>query len=222
MIRVFQVDPTEPERVRQGVEAAAQALLAGDLVVLPTETVYGIAARPDDEEATARLFAAKRRPEDLTLPILVPSAEKGWRLAVENEAARRLAAEFWPGPLTLVLPRTERSLGWELGMDRRTLAVRVPDHPLTAALLRLVGPLAATSANLSGEGPLDDPTDLVAAFGERVAVYLVLSEGAPHPRGMASTVVDLTSESPSILRPGPVDSASLSRALGGSPIGPTR
>jgi L-threonylcarbamoyladenylate synthase len=222
MSRVFEVDPADPERAGPGVEAAAEAIRAGNLVVLPTETVYGIASRPDDEEATARLFAAKRRPEDLNLPVLAPTSEAAWGLAVASPAAVHLAHQFWPGPLTLVLPRTERSRGWELGMSPGSVALRVPDHQLTRALLGMTGPLAATSANLSGEPPLEHPGTLVRTFGERVAVYLLLAAGVPHPGGMPSTVVDLTRDPPAILRAGPLDAARLSRALGGSPIGPTR
>ncbi len=130
---------------------AALAALRGELVVLPTDTVYGIGTRPDDHEATARLFDAKGRPRDLELPVLVPTAAAAREIAELDVRAEALASRFWPGPLTLVLRRAGSSRDWDLGGDPATIGVRVPHHPLALAVLARTGPLAVTSANRSGE-----------------------------------------------------------------------
>ncbi|MGZ4149130.1 MAG: L-threonylcarbamoyladenylate synthase, partial [Actinomycetota bacterium] len=181
-------------------------------VVVPTDTVYGIGTRPDDAGATARLFEAKERPRGLTLPVLVASVEEARRVAVFDERATGLAAVAWPGPLTIVLPRTAEALGWELGGEGGTVGVRIPAHPLAAALLAATGPLAVTSANRSGEPPARTCDELVAAFGDAVAVYLC--EDRPL-EGRSSTVVDLTGPEPRVLREGEVTAEDLRRYLSG-------
>jgi tRNA threonylcarbamoyl adenosine modification protein (Sua5/YciO/YrdC/YwlC family) len=183
------------------IDAAAAAARRGALIVFPTDTVYGIGTRPDDPAATARLFAAKRRPLDLTLPVLVASVDDALRVAVFDDRASRVAAACWPGALTLVLARADASRDWELGGDGATIGVRVPDHPVARSLLGRTGPLAATSANRSGEAPGRDHDELVATFGEAVAVYL--RDGSVG--GAASTVIDLTGPEPRVLRRGDVD-----------------
>lgn len=200
---VVDVDAVDPASVAGAVALAAEALWAGRLVVVPTETVYGIASRPDDAAATERLFTAKRRPPDLNLPVLAAVADEALALGQASDVARALADELWPGPLTVVMRRSERSRGWRLGGDRATIGVRVPDHPMTLALLRETGPLAVTSANRSGEPPAVDRDALVAAFGSAVDVYVV--SGAAPSGGRSSTVVDLTGPRARRLRPGPVD-----------------
>lgn len=182
------------------VDEAVAAVRAGSLIVIPTDTVYGIAARPDDPMATRALFRAKGRPPDLTLPVLVGAAASARRLGVFDERADELAAAFWPGAVTLVLPRSEESRRWELGGDQDTIGVRVPRHPLALAVLAGSGPLAVTSANRSGEAEASTCDELTEAFGDRVAVYLC--EDAPLV-GRASTVVDLAHGPPRILRAGP-------------------
>src|SRR5881397_1012269 len=122
------------------IAAAAAAARNGDLIVLPTDTVYGIGARPDDPSATARLFAVKIRPRELTLPVLAASIGDVRRVAFFDERAARVAASCWPGALTLVLPRTDRSRGWNLGGSGSSIGVRVPDHALARELLRRTGP----------------------------------------------------------------------------------
>jgi L-threonylcarbamoyladenylate synthase len=188
------------------IEAAAAATRAGSLIVFPTDTVYGIGTRPDDPRAIAAVFAAKGRPRDLTLPVLVASEDEARRVAVFDERAARLAAAFWPGALTIVLPRTELARGWHVGGDGASIGVRMPGDEGALRLLRRTGPLAATSANRSGEPPADDRDALVSIFGDRVAVYLV-AEGRLH--GAASTVVDLTGPRATILRKGELDPAAL-------------
>jgi len=189
---------------------AAEAALAGRLVVLPTDTVYGIGTRPDDPAATARLFEAKGRPRELALPVLVASREQAERIAVFDERARRLAGRFWPGALSLVLPRTERSRSWALGEETSTIAVRMPHHPLALALLARTGPLAVTSANRSGEPTPSTCEELQRVFGDAVAVYLC----EPEPLvGAPSTVVDLTGPELRVLREGALREAELRAAL---------
>lgn len=194
------------------VEDAVAAALRGELIVLPTDTVYGIGTRPDRAEATAALFAAKARPRSLELPVLAPSIAAVARIADLDARAHRLAAGLWPGGLTLVLPRTELSLSWDLGGDVETIGVRVPDHQLALAVLAGTGPLAVTSANRSGSSTPSGCEELDALFGEAVSVYLC--EEAPLSGG-ASTVVDLAHGEPVILRSGVVDEQTISRVLAG-------
>jgi tRNA threonylcarbamoyl adenosine modification protein (Sua5/YciO/YrdC/YwlC family) len=217
---VFEVDPASPERAGTALDAATAALSEGRLVVLPTETVYGVACRPDDRAATGRLFEAKRRPARLNLPVLAATTEEAWVVGGPTAVARRLAAAYWPGPLTMVLARADRSRDWDLGAERNTVGVRVPDHPLTGALLARAGPLATTSANRSGSPPLERASTLVDAFGEAVAVYLVLPEGARQPAGVSSTVVDLTGDRLRLRRRGPIPLDALLSVGAGRPPGP--
>jgi L-threonylcarbamoyladenylate synthase len=183
------------------VEEAIGAALRGELIVLPTDTVYGIGTRPDVPEATAALFTAKGRPRDLELPVLVPSPASAADIARLDERAHRLADALWPGALTLVLARTAESRPWDLGGDPETVGVRVPRHPLAVAVLSGTGPLAVTSANRSGEPTPADCADLEEVFGDAVSVYLC--EEAPLS-GTASTVVDLAHGTPAILREGSI------------------
>jgi tRNA threonylcarbamoyl adenosine modification protein (Sua5/YciO/YrdC/YwlC family) len=208
---IFEVEADRPDERALG--AAAEALASGGLVILPTETVYGLAARPDMPEATGRLFEAKGRPTSLNLPVLAPTVDVAWRLGRPSEQARRLAVSFWPGPLTMVLARTDLTHGWSLGDRADTIAVRVPDHRLTAALLEVTGPLAATSANLSGRPPLADPGSLRAAFDAHVSVFLVLRSGEAPPAGKASTVVDCAGPGLRILRQGSLSREELEQQL---------
>jgi tRNA threonylcarbamoyl adenosine modification protein (Sua5/YciO/YrdC/YwlC family) len=221
MAEVFAVNARWPEESSHAIEAAVAALAAGQLVVLPTETVYALACRADLPAATARVFAAKRRPTELALPLLAPTARVAFELAEPNASALALALAFWPGPLTLVLPRTDRSRPWALGEAADTIGVRVPDHGITQALLARAGAFAATSANVSGSPPLVDPDELVAAFGPSAAVILVLDGEADDPNlgGRPSTVVDLTGGRAVILRHGAIAPRELAAAAGPSAEG---
>ena len=185
--------------IADDVTAAVEAALSGKLVVIPTDTVYGIGTRPDLPEATALVFDAKLRPTELELPVLVPSPESAAKVVRVDGRARRLMAAFWPGPLTIVLARAEASVGWALGGDPHTIGVRMPDHPLAVAVLDRTGPLAVTSANLSGHDTPATCEEVARIFGDAVAAYVCddrLLAGRP------STVVDLTGEEPRILREG--------------------
>ncbi len=195
------------------VEEAIGAALRGELIVLPTDTVYGIGTRPDVPEATAALFAAKGRPRDLELPVLVPSPASAADVARLDDRARRLADALWPGALTLVLARTAESRPWDLGGDPETVGVRVPHHPLAVAVLAGTGPLAVTSANRSGEPTPAGCADLEEVFGDAVSVYLC--EETPLT-GTASTVVDLAHGAPAILREGSIGERTILELLAGA------
>jgi len=212
---VLEVDLRNSRHVFRAARPAVEALLTGGLVVFPTETVYGIACRPDDPAATAKLFEAKRRPRGLNLPVLAATAGAALALAEAPVEAAVLAAAFWPGPLTMVLRRSAASSSWDLGDERETIGVRVPDLLLARAVLEATGPLGVTSANLSGEPPAADRVALVATFGDAVALYLVAT-GAP-PTGAPSTVVDLT-DAPRlrVLRAGDVSRERIDGALAAS------
>lgn len=213
---VFELDPGRPDEVAGAVTAATEAVNAGKLVVFPTDTVYGIACLPDDPEATDRLFQAKRRPSGLNIPVLAAWAKEALDLVVPTEAAARLAEAFWPGPLTMVLRRSDRSRDWPLGAARQTIGVRVPDHAVTHAVLVATGPLAATSANISGAPPPDDPVTLQEVLGDAVAVYVLARHRTGAIVGRSSTVVDLTGANLRLLREGPIDAATLSSVAEGS------
>jgi tRNA threonylcarbamoyl adenosine modification protein (Sua5/YciO/YrdC/YwlC family) len=214
---IASVDPLGPERSEAALAAAARALRDGGLVVLPTETVYGIACRPDDPRATARLFDAKARPRGLNLAVLATSADEALALVERTPFVDALAAALWPGPLTMVLPRGERTAAWALGEEGGTVGLRVPDLPLARALLARTGPLAVTSANRSGEPPAATTEELLAAFGDEVAVYLTVEAGAATGSGEPSTVIDLT-DPPRIrlLRAGALTGEHLAAALDAS------
>jgi tRNA threonylcarbamoyl adenosine modification protein (Sua5/YciO/YrdC/YwlC family) len=192
------------------VADAIAAARRGELIVFPTDTVYGIATRPDDGAATGRLFEAKRRPRGLTLPVLAATPDAARRLALFDDRADRLALALWPGAVTLVLPRSEVSAGWDLGGEPGSIGVRVPDHPLAREVLA-GAPLATTSANRSGDPPATTCDELVAAFGNDVEVYLCADEPLV---GAASTVVSLVGDL-EVLRVGSVAAETIARLSGG-------
>ncbi len=190
-----------PELTALLAEAAA-ALRAGEVVAFPTDTVYGLAVDPDRPGATARLFALKGRPDTVALPVLVGDRAQAQTLAGPDglpPLARRLADRFWPGPLTMVVPRAA-DLDWDLGGDDATIGIREPADPLARALCLAVGPLATTSANLHGDEPLTTAAAVRAAFPVGIAVVV---DGGPCA-GQPSTVVDATGAEPVCLRAGGV------------------
>jgi tRNA threonylcarbamoyl adenosine modification protein (Sua5/YciO/YrdC/YwlC family) len=193
---------------------AGAAASAGELIVFPTDTVYGLGTRPDDPAATARLFEAKRRPRDLELPVLVATVGAARSVAVFDDRAEVLAGALWPGPLTLVLPRGADASGWDLGGDVATVGVRAPHHPMALALLAETGPLAVTSANISGRLPVRTCDELQALFGDHVSVYLCQQEP---PDGVASTVLDLSHGPATIVREGSLSRDTLIRLLPDEP-----
>lgn len=195
------------------VADAAAAAQRGELIVFPTDTVYGLGARPDLPEATAAIFEAKRRPRSLELPVLVASIDEAQSVARVDDRATYLVEAFWPGALTLILPRAERSTGWELGGNANTVGVRMPANPVALDILERTGPLAVTSANISGREPPNDPEGLLALFGDAVSVYM-LDERSP--AGVASTVLDLTHGRPVVVREGAVPVSGLAEVVGAS------
>lgn len=196
-----------------GAEAAAEsALRGGEIVALPTETVYGLAVILRDH-AVERLLEAKFRDPSRGMALLVTSLAQVEGLALLTEAARRLAARFWPGPLTLVLRAVEgAALPAHVLGEGGTIAVRAPDHPTPRTLAALLGPLVLTSANRSGEPELGTAAAIEEAFGPAVALVL---DGGPPLHGQPSTVVDLTrpDQAPRILRPGPISGVAVTEAL---------
>ncbi len=194
-------DCADPIDRRAGLEAAAHAAASGNLVVLPTDTVYGIGADAFNAAAVRALLAAKGRGPDMPVPVLVGSwtTIEGLVMAVPP-VARTLVEAFWPGGLSLVIEHAP-SLQWDLGDAKGTVMVRMPLHPVAIDLLRLVGPMAVSSANKSGNPPATTAADAQAQLGDQVSVYL---DGGPSPIGVASTVVDITGDIPRVLRVGAV------------------
>lgn len=191
------------------IRAAADELRAGGLVVTPTDTVYGLAADAFARGATAKVFALKNRPRSLPLPVLVARPRTAWALAsAVPRPAADLAAAFWPGPLTMILPAGE--LDFDLGNADGTIAVRMPAHADLIALLEATGPLAVTSANLSGEPTGSTIAEIEASFGDQVEVYL---DGGPAPLASGSTIVDLTGSGVKIVREGPIPAAAVLGAI---------
>jgi L-threonylcarbamoyladenylate synthase len=180
---------------------AARLIRAGELVAFPTETVYGLGADATNERAVAKIFEAKGRPHFNPLISHVPNAAEARRFVEWNETADRIAAEFWPGPLTLVLPRSKGStiaLLTTAGLD--TVAIRAPAHPMALELMRAAGcPIAAPSANRSGAVSPTRAEHVTESLGARVSLIL---DGGPCTVGVESTVLDLTGETPTLLRPG--------------------
>jgi len=183
------------------LERAAFALVAGQVVAIPTDTVYGLAVNPRRKGALEALFSVKARPTSSQTAVLVSGTEQAESLCEEDfsELASRIAADFWPGAVTLVLRRGE-GVHWALGGDDATIGLRCPADPLARDLCERVGPLAATSANLHGQAPLCTAEEIRAAFGEKVA--LVVDGG--RLKGLASTVVDVSGGELRCLREGAV------------------
>lgn len=191
--------------------AAAGAVRSGRLVVIPTDTVYGVGCDAFDASAVRAVLAAKNRGPDMPIGVLVGSwsALDGLVLTVPQQA-RDLVEAFWPGDLSLVLPHAP-SLRWNLGDTRGTVMLRMPLHPVALELLGDVGPMAVSSANQSGRPPAATAAAARDQFGESVAVYL---DGGPSGDPVPSTIVDLTGVDPVLLREGAVSRQELSDVLG--------
>ncbi len=195
---------------------AVELLRAGGIVAVPTDTVYGIAADMALPDAIERLFAAKGRPPEKAVAVLLADAAQAGELGVVSPAAAALATRFWPGGLTLVLPvRPEARLPRVLAGGAPTIGVRVPDHPAPRALAAALGPLPTTSANRSGEPDARDAAEILERLGDSLALVL---DGGPVRGGPASTVVDCTLEWPSVLREGAIPSADIAAALSAAGI----
>ena len=194
------------------IDQAVRVLQAGGIVGFPTDTVYGVGAHGLLPAAVERLYMAKRRPRDKAIPLLVAGVEVLTQVAIEiPDAAYALAERFWPGALTLVLRRAAR-VPDVVTSGGDTVAVRAPDHPVTQALIAaLVAPLAATSANLSGQPAPDTAQGVLAQLDGRIDLLL---DGGTCPGGVASTVLDLTASPPAVLRAGGLPAEQLVDLLG--------
>jgi len=192
--------PTDTAEQRESaIDAASLAVQRGELIVLPTDTVYGVAADAFDPAAVTALLRAKGRGREMPPPVLVSAATTIDALAVRvPDYARTLVEKFWPGPLTIVCHQ-QTSLQWDLGDTRGTVAVRMPDHELAREILERTGPLAVSSANTTGSPAATDADEAERMLGESVAV---LVDGGPSPGGEASTIIDVTGERGRVLRRG--------------------
>jgi L-threonylcarbamoyladenylate synthase len=190
--------------------AAVDAIEAGDLVVLPTDTVYGIAADAFKADAVQRLLDAKGRGRDMPPPVLISVVESLDALATDvPEAGRKLCEAYWPGPLTVIC-HAQGSLMWDLGETQGTVALRVPDHENIRELLSRTGPLAVSSANKSGQPAALDVYEAEAQLAESVAVYL---DGGEVTGGQPSTIVDLTGDVPHVVRIGALSMAQIRKIV---------
>lgn len=200
-----------------GIAAAAQQLRAGGLVALPTETVYGLAARADQAESVAAIYRAKGRPDFNPLIVHVPSVAAARSIARFDDRAEALAAAFWPGALTLVLPlRAEAAIAPAVTAGLPTIALRCPAHPVMRAVLEAAGlPLAAPSANRSGGVSPTRPDHVAASLGDAVPLIL---DGGSCAAGLESTIVALREGGAwQVLRPGPITEYQISAILGQGP-----
>lgn len=191
----------------------AVAILAqGGLVALPTDTVYGLAANVTLDSALRRIFTIKRRPADIPLPILIADVGDVGQVAVDVPSCiSGLADRFWPGPLTIVLPKSA-AISDLATAGRATVGVRVPDHELTRRILRRAEfPVAVTSANLSREPESTTPEQVLAALGGQIEMLI---DDGPCPGGMPSTVLEVTCSPPRLVRVGPVSRQALEAIIG--------
>ena len=210
------IDCTSRDGLAQGIAAAADAVRGGEVVVLPTDTVYGVGVDAFSSEAVVAVLALKGRSREMPLPVLVPNPQTVDGLATDVPAyARDLIAAFWPGPLTLVL-HAQSSLMWDLGDTNGTVALRMPRNDVTLALLSEVGPMAVTSANISGQPPAMTILDAATQLGPAVCVYL---DAGPSAGSQASTILDCTHQAPLILRAGAVLPAAIQQVLGDIELG---
>jgi L-threonylcarbamoyladenylate synthase len=188
---------------------AVDVLNNGGTVAFPTDTVYGLAALPFERKSVDRLYVIKGRNSTRAIAVLLGDLSDLRRIAVSpSEAALRLADRFWPGPLTLIVPRNPDLP--DILSKNLTIGVRIPDHPVALQLLRMAGPLAVTSANISGNTNTTTVQEVLEQLDGRV--HLII-DGGRTPGGIPSTVVDCTQSGPVILRPGPISLADIQRAL---------
>jgi L-threonylcarbamoyladenylate synthase len=196
------IAPAQDESVwGSAIDEAVNALGRGQVIVLPTDTVYGIGADAFSPDAVNTLLAAKGRGRQMPPPVLVGSASTLDGLATEiSPDARALAEKFWPGGLTIIF-RAQPSLAWDLGETHGTVALRMPDHPTAIALLKRTGPLAVSSANKHGQPAAFTAREAFVQLGDSVAIYL---DGGQVPGGVASTIVDATGEHLRVVRAGAI------------------
>ncbi|MEZ0385376.1 L-threonylcarbamoyladenylate synthase [Mycobacterium sp. pW045] len=212
MTEVF--DCADAAQRAAGIAAAIDAVRGGRLAVLPTDTVYGVGADAFNVAGVTALLAAKRRGRDMPVGVLVGSWHSIDGLAlVVPDTARELIRAFWPGALSVIVNQAP-SLHWDLGDARGTVMVRMPLHPVALEVLTAVGPMAVSSANVSGGAPAVDAAAARRQLGETVEVYL---DAGAAEQGEASTIVDLTGPAPRIVRTGPVSAEQVGAVLGQDP-----
>jgi L-threonylcarbamoyladenylate synthase len=208
-------DASDPGQLESGLAAAVTAVRRGELVVLPTDTVYGVGADAFDAAAVARLLEAKGRGREMPPPVLVSETDTIRALTVRTPAwVHALVGSYWPGPLTLVCHQ-QPSLRWDLGETRGTVAVRMPHDPVALELLGRTGPLAVTSANLTGLPAATDADAAIAMLGDVVEVVL---DAGPTTADVPSTILDCTGDRPHVLRAGALDVAELRTFLAGHDV----
>ncbi len=196
----------DPNQWGNALDEAVHAVGRGQLVVLPTDTVYGIGADAFNPKAVNDLLAAKGRGRQMPPPVLVGSAHSLDALADEiSDEVRALATRFWPGPLTVIC-FAQPSLAWDLGETHGTVALRMPDHEAALALLRRTGPMAVSSANRTGADAATTATSAAEQLGDKVAVYL---DAGQSPGGVASTILDATGPQLRVVRTGALELAQL-------------
>jgi L-threonylcarbamoyladenylate synthase len=201
----------DPATWGPSLDAAVHALSRGEVVVLPTDTVYGVGCDAFQPDAVARVLAAKGRDRQMPPPVLIPSLRTVEGLASNVSAsARALMEACWPGPLTVIVA-AQPSLAWDLGETHGTVALRVPDHAAALALLARTGPLAVTSANRTGNPAATTADHAKQQLGDAVSVYL---DGGGSPLGVASTIVDATGPALRIVREGGVSKDQLIEIVG--------
>lgn len=202
-------------RDEQIIAWAIRVLQRGGLVAMPTDTVYGLAANAADDQAVRRVFAAKERPLDNPLPLLIASAAQLTTIARQiPQTAWELAEQFWPGPLTIVLPKSPLVSNL-VTAGQPSVAVRVPDYPLTQAILEHCSfPVTVTSANRSGQPVVVESGQVAEIFADRLDLLI---KAPPCPGAKPSTVVDLTTSPPTLLRVGPISAAELQEIIGAVP-----
>ncbi len=208
-------DTGDAELPEDAQASVLHAVEDGNLIVVPTDTVYGIAANPFSRSAIGKLLGAKGRDESMPPPVLGGIVEELLSLASFTSLRQRddvfaLAEAFWPGPLTIVVP-TEKTFGWSTDDVGRTVALRMPDHDLTLSVLRTAGPLAVTSANRTGMPPATSIEEARHYFGDEVDVYI---DGGPASVGQVSTIVSCATPTVHVLRQGPISASRIEELLG--------
>ncbi|MDQ1709204.1 MAG: L-threonylcarbamoyladenylate synthase [Frankiaceae bacterium] len=208
-MRTFDCTASETREI--GVQEALNAVQRGELVVLPTDTVYGVGADAFSPQAVTALLAAKGRGRDMPVPVLIGA----WRTARAltdhlSDAAELLIGAFWPGALTVIVTQGS-GLAWDLGDSNGTVALRMPLHDVAIDLLQATGPLAVSSANRTGSPAPTTADEAQAQLGDTVAVYL---DGGPTPGATPSTIVDVTGAQPRLVREGAITRAQLEEAVG--------
>lgn len=210
--KIYETGPdTEESAFEMIIRETAEALLNGETAAFPTETVYGIGASIFNENAVLKIYQIKGRPPEKPLSILIGSAEDMEKAASEIPGSARLLAEkFWPGPLTMILKKREE-ISDKITAGKGTIGLRVPAHPVPLALVRLTGPLACPSANLSGTDEPKSAEDVLKNLGGKIDVLI---DGGKTSLGIPSTIIDLTSVPPKILRKGGLDVIEIKKIIG--------